>query len=510
LSVQYQFSSPQAWSASQYSLVNQYVNALYNRAKRTGNLNKHQLFDILDGYYSLSWLQTRRKYVANVSGSVLPQELKRLWQAKLQAERVLISSSPGDRLQAQTRIDAANAQYYAYDTFDFETQPAAPAGSRPFSSLQQRMPEEDVLIRFYLDQTMSLALIATRDSLQIRELPDRQLIRQWAADIQQQTGSFNSLRNVSGSALKTLLPMDILANKKYKRLVIIPDDVLHRVPFSTLNIASTGSFYKPVSEDFEVIRTHSAAEYYAPLVTTKTTADSNKVTIAVFADPIFENAHLDNGPGNSKAGSFYEWIGELQRLPNTAKEASQIASLFGADKVDIATGSLATNDFLMSERTRNANIMHIATHGFYDPETPDIVGVMTSVVGPSGEPAPGFLSLTEMLSQPFHSQLVVVSGCETMLGRLYKGTGMKSVTHGLLSQGAGSVIGTLWKIPDRSSALFMGHFYDTLKSNGGNSPNALAMAKRKMSEHSRYRDPWYWGGFVLTSTNHHYERIGVL
>ncbi len=116
-------------------------------------------------------------------------------------------------------------------------------------------------------------------------------------------------------------------------------------------------------------------------------------------------------------------------------------------------------------------------------------------------PAGGFLGLTELFTEPFASRLVVISGCETMRGRDYTGWGIRSLADGFLTQGAGSVVGTLWSISDDATATLMGAFYRQLSQSNGNSSFALRAARNELIESQRFQHPYYWAGVVLESTN---------
>ena len=160
----------------------------------------------------------------------------------------------------------------------------------------------------------------------------------------------------------------------------------------------------------------------------------------------------------------------------------------------------------MSAPMRSARILHIASHGYFNEKTPDIVGIATASVDSQNRPQPGFLSLTELLSKPFSNRLVVINGCDTLRGQQFNGEGLNSLTRGVLSQGAGSVISTLWSVTDRSSALFMTRFYQELKANGGDSVAALSETKRSFASRGRYKHPLFWAGYVLTVANKAFER----
>jgi CHAT domain-containing protein len=78
------------------------------------------------------------------------------------------------------------------------------------------------------------------------------------------------------------------------------------------------------------------------------------------------------------------------------------------------------------------------------------------------------------------------------------GEGMMSLTRGFLAQGASHVVSTLWSVEDRASADFMALFYQQLVQ-GGSVKEALRAAQWELSLRPRYRDPFFWGSYVLTT-----------
>ena len=94
---------------------------------------------------------------------------------------------------------------------------------------------------------------------------------------------------------------------------------------------------------------------------------------------------------------------------------------------------------------------------------------------------------------------MVISGCETSLGEHIEGEGLNGLSRGFLASGAGAVIGSLWKVPDKPTANLMKFFYEGLISTNGNVSKALAIAQTKMAQSGPYRHPYFWAGFELTS-----------
>ena len=487
------------WKSAQYNFVSEYVNSLYQLNEPENNLGYEEIEQVLDRYYSIDHVRERNNYLYSTDGNLLSQQQKQLWNEKLAAEREILTADDEIKYQAVLKASLANDAFYASRSYRPLVANQSASLKISLKELQKTIPEEDIFVRYFIDEELSFALVVTKEMWYLKPLPDRESIRHWVGEIERNVnlglrGALHSL------PIASLLPDEIKIEHGYQRVVIVPDDVLHRIPFSSIAVGENQ--YAPSANNLQFVRTHSLRSYYKTVKTEQVSNEDSLTDITIFADPDF-HVSLD-----SSSTPFQRWAMQLPRLQGSAVEANHIQSLLQdlPVKMRIAVGKLATNEFLLSHESRNSRILHIASHGFFDEDFPDLVGIVTAV-SEDPDDLSGFLSLSEMLSQPFGSELVIVSGCETMLGEYYKGVGVRSITRGLLSQGVGSVVGTIWPIPDRPTAEFMKFFYQSLKENG-DSAVALAYAKRQLSSSGRYRDPRYWGGFVLTSTNRDYEKLG--
>ena len=480
-------------------MLAEYVKALY---QIDDTQNKGKIFALLDRYYGINLDISRSKNIEN-SELVTSKQLNTLWQAKLTADRALIGVSDDNKAIAVQQADAANEAFLAYRHDTDESQHFSKQQQLSIAQIQALMPKRDILLRYFIDEELSFVVVLTKDDFYVKKLSTQQQIRSWVSDITNSLNARSILTKLKESPLNELLPQSILNSGDHKRLVIIADDTLHQLPFSLLNVAK-GSGYKALGASVKLVRTYSAYGFYRQ----RPNDVNNKkdgLSIALFADPDFQQALsiVDNNHTSKAADNFKQWLFEQPRLTHTKSEVIKIESLFakkaGID-VLLAVDRKATNAFLLSEQARNANILHIATHGYFDEQNPEQVGLLTAGVKGNGA-SYGFLGLPELLSKPFNNELVVVSACETMQGHYYKGSGNQNITRGLLAKGAKSVIGTLWKVADRPTSVFMTTFYQHLQRVNGDTALALQLAKQDFRRSGAYRHPIFWAGFVLTATS---------
>ena len=110
--------------------------------------------------------------------------------------------------------------------------------------------------------------------------------------------------------------------------------------------------------------------------------------------------------------------------------------------------------------------MHFATHGFVDYERPELSGLVLSLVDRNGQPQEGYFRLHDIYNLKLSADLVVLSACNTGLGKEIKGEGLIGLTRGFMYAGAGGVAASLWKVDDEATAELMTRFYEGMFQEG--------------------------------------------
>lgn len=139
-------------------------------------------------------------------------------------------------------------------------------------------------------------------------------------------------------------------------------------------------------------------------------------------------------------------------------------------------------------------ILHLATHGKFNADAPLSSGLL--LAGRAG--GQGFLSLGELYSLTLGADLVTLSACETGLGRVHNGDDVVGLTRGFLYAGSDSVVATLWRVEDRSTAELMIRFYAGLRD----ASRAEALRQAQLAVKRDYGHPFYWAAFQLTGRAH--------
>lgn len=233
--------------------------------------------------------------------------------------------------------------------------------------------------------------------------------------------------------------------------------------------------------------------------------------IAILADPVFEadDPRVQQTADSSKPvqvalldreltrGSQRSGVVIFPRLPGSIKEAIAIREAAGDQHVLTLTDTDANRDVVLSGRLDEFEILHFATHGILDSEEPALSGLVLSGVDKDGTPRSRFLRSQDIAGLTLSARLVVLSGCETGLGRLVDGEGLLGLSRAFFYAGADQVVSTLWPVPDRTTAELMGHFYYAHLHDKLSVPDALRQAQLKIRENAGWNNPFYWAAFIV-------------
>jgi CHAT domain-containing protein/Tfp pilus assembly protein PilF len=292
-----------------------------------------------------------------------------------------------------------------------------------------------------------------------------------------------------------------------KRLLIVPDGALHYVPFAALPVPGPRRDPIPLAVEHEVVGLPSAS---ALAMLRRETAGRRPPpgAVAVLADPVFEAddprvraALRSAGDTRRPAASSQNRGGPLATIPSrlalTRREADAIVSLAPPGSALKKTGFDASLDEAMAPELGRYRVVHFATHGVFDNDNPDLSGIYLSLYDRRGQPRPGFLGLHDIYGIRLPVELVVLSACNTALGKLVRFEGLVGVVRGFMYAGARRVVASLWTVDDEATAELMRLFYLAMFRENRSPASALRQAQLAMRQQERWRAPFYWAGFVL-------------
>jgi len=195
------------------------------------------------------------------------------------------------------------------------------------------------------------------------------------------------------------------------------------------------------------------------------------------------------------AGLFGDRIA-VPRLPFTRQEAEAIAGLAPAD-TRLALGFNASLATARSPELSQYRVVHFATHAILNASHPQLSGLILSMVDEQGQPEDGFLSLNEVYNLNLPVDLVVLSACQTAMGKEMRGEGLIGLTRGFMYAGARRVLASLWKVDDAATAELFKRFYRAILKERKPAAAALRDAQLGMVRQKLWHSPFYWAGFVL-------------
>jgi len=286
-----------------------------------------------------------------------------------------------------------------------------------------------------------------------------------------------------------------------KRLLIVSQGKLQYIPFEILPDPAT---LNTPAEPTHLFIDHEIA--YLPSASVMTLLHREAVgrkqassAVAVFADPVFDknDPRVWNSANLTKPAYSDETSQILTRLPATAWEANKITSVVPAGSVMKAVGFEASRQAVMSSKLNDFRIIHFATHGVINKAHPALSGIVLSLVDAYGQQQNGVLSLSDISALKLSADLVVLSACDTGLGKDIEGEGMMGLTQSFLSVGVQGVVTSLWKVDDSATADLMARFYKGMLTDGLAPAAALRQAKIQMSRTGPWRQPYYWAAFTL-------------
>jgi len=143
-------------------------------------------------------------------------------------------------------------------------------------------------------------------------------------------------------------------------------------------------------------------------------------------------------------------------------------------------------------------MIHFATHGFLNSLNPELSGLVLALVDEQGTPQNGYLFAPEVYNLKLDAaELVVLSACQTGLGKEVAGEGVVGLTRGFMYAGAPRVVVSLWSVNDRATADLMKAFYQGMLKQGLRPAAALRAAQLALWKQKEWQAPYYWAAFTL-------------
>ena len=386
------------------------------------------------------------------------------------------------------------------------------------AQIQANLLDPDTQVCAYLlGEEQSYAWIVTQTSLDTYVLPKRELIEQavdqyrhlMSGEVPSPTQSQDIAQ--AGQAVSKLLLEPVRHKFTGKRVLIIPDGALYTLPFAALPIGKGPNPDEPLLVRHEVVQLPSISMLAFLRARVKKRSPGTK-SIAVFANPVFSetdprvtsaNPSVNTQPPTSASQpqtlqdeQVLAAYGNISAIPFTQKQVEVIRAL--APEALIADGFKASKQTLQTQNLKEYQILHFATHGRFDADHPELSGLILSLVDEKGAPQDGYVLSPEIFSLRLdHCDLVVLSVCDSSLGKRLGGEGVASLVQSFMYVGAPRVISSLWKVGEKSATRLMERFYWYHLKEGKTPAQALRLAQLEMWQDRAWRGRRDWAAFQL-------------
>lgn len=426
-----------------------------------------------------------------------------------------------ETLKHQALIKQLEQNYPEYYQLKYQLQ------SVSLQDLQASLDEQTVLLSYFIGSEKGYVFAVSADDYQIVTL-------NLPADFEQQikdylnaihTQNFQSFAEKSHTLYCLLIQpladfiFDIF-DDELKNLVIIPDAVLQYLPFETLICEEVIDFKTASYHKLDYLLNHatvqyhySATLYHQYLQQTKVQRQtdqqssptaSNAIDFMGFAPVYTSDKQETQAIMRELAADYSQWAsrseairgGNLTPLPFSEEEVENIGALFkqkGLTGRNFLYDSATKEDF--KTLASQAKYLHIAAHGLTNDQFPKLSGIVFHPKPHASDIHDCVLAMGEIYQLQLNADLVVLSSCESGIGKLAKGEGMMGINRGFLYAGAKNVVYTLFKVLDKpSSELCQAFFAEILKEKSYS--EALRQAKLELIQQENI-DPKFWCGFVL-------------
>lgn len=384
-----------------------------------------------------------------------------------------------------------------------------------FADVQKTLSEDSAMLEFSVGEDQTFLWLIKKDSVKLFYLPKREKINKISLEYYNLLIDKNSSNTAIYEKSKDLsrLLLSPLKNEisNLKTLIVVPDASLQIIPFSTLALDANAEF-QPLIKNFEIVVFPSFSSFAYMRQTKSKQKPQNEKLLAILADPIFQfdderisvkskvaASMTENAAGAEKLAEVLRDFGidKLSRLPFTNFEAKEIQK-FAPKETILALGENASRQRFLNGDFENYKILHFATHGFLNQKNPDLSGLVLSLYDKQRHAQNGFLRVIDLYSVHLNANLVVLSACQTGLGKDVEGEGIVGLTHGFMLAGASRVVSSLWKVEEAATAELMKRFYREMLVNKQTPASALRIAQNELRQIPRFKNPRYWAGFTLT------------
>jgi CHAT domain-containing protein len=359
-----------------------------------------------------------------------------------------------------------------------------PAAEQPIAlaKLQHDLHPSELFLEYVLDDPSSHVLAVTRNTVRRYTLPAKAKLEQdasqYRAELMKQKTDLPLAQQLFGELLGAIPEF-----KEKTDVVVVPDGKLHLLPFSAL--VSSGQY---------VVSSHTISA-----VPSGTVLD----LLRHRTDQAHQNglpylgvaAWISHAPQPTLLASITRAMSgpkrsDLVALPQSQHEVETIASDLPKPST-VLLGGQATETSFKNLPLNRYDVIHLALHGYADPEFSDRSALVFAPETPPTDD--GMLQVREIRKLPLNAALVTLSACNTGIGEVGE-EGVANIVNAFIEAGARSVVSTLWEMEDNTTSQIMVSFYQHLSRK---EPKAEALRQAQLELLRSGDAPYFWAGFEL-------------
>jgi CHAT domain-containing protein/tetratricopeptide (TPR) repeat protein len=366
---------------------------------------------------------------------------------------------------------------------------------------RQLLDADTLLLEYFLGSSGGYVWAVSSDGAQSFELPGLDALEPLLrAAYEELRAGPEAAGGPAGEArllqLSRVLLGPVASQLRGKRLLIAADGIQQYIPFAAMP-DPTGR-HDPLILHHEIVSVPSL-NVLAELRGRAAERPPAPEALALVADAVFDATDerlTQAGALPSRPAADSEDI-FLPRLAYARDEVKTVAALLPPGEPLLALDFEASRDLVTSGRLSRYRTLHFATHAIQRTDQAELSALVLSRFDRQGRPIDGYLRVPDLAGLDLPADLVVLSACDTALGREISGEGLVGLPQAFLTAGARRVLVSLWQVEDESTAALMAEFYRRLLIDHHSAGRALREAQLAIRSQPRWRSPRYWAGFVL-------------